>query len=101
DRLERDLGRTRPAPLALIATNGRVLVAARRGRPLFYRLQEGAGSCGACDVADDRDPRAAAHRRAKAVVLATEPGEGSHFVEVPDGSVVAVGRALDITVASI
>lgn len=101
DRLDRDQGGTRSAPLALIATNGRLLVAARRGRPLFYRLQEGAGDCAACEVEDDRDPRAAVHRRARAVVLASEPATRTRFIEVPDGSVVAVGRSLDINIASI
>lgn len=101
DRLERELGRPRPSELALVATNGRILVAARRGRPLFYMLQEGAGRCGRCGVEGDEDLRAAAHRRAKAVVLASEPKASSGFLEVPDGSVVAVGRGLDIHIASI
>ncbi|WP_373049182.1 class II glutamine amidotransferase [Vulgatibacter sp.] len=101
DRLEREQGLTRPSPLALVATNGRSLVAARRGRPLFYRLQEGAGSCEPCEMSGPNDPRAGAHRRTKAVILATEPEAGGGFIEVPESSTVAVGRSLDINIASI
>lgn len=103
DRLEREIGRTRPSPMALVATNGRLLVAARRGAPLFYTLQEGAGACEPCELdgRENGDARVRPHRRCKAVVLASEPAAGGGFVEVPDGSIVAVGRALDITIASI
>jgi len=101
DRLGRDQGHTRPSPLALVATNGRILVAARRGRPLFYVLQEGTGSCEPCAIEGADDPRARAHRRAKTVALATEPEAQAGFIEVPESSTVAVGRALDITIASI
>lgn len=104
DRLEREEGRTLPSPMALLATNGRILVAVRRGRPLFYTLQEGAGVCGPCGLeatAKEGDPRIRPHRRAKAVALASGPVAGAGFIEIPDGSTVAVGRSLDITVSSI
>lgn len=104
DRLERGDGRPLPSPMVLTATNGRVLVAVRRGRPLFYTLQEGMADCVPCGLSaheKEGDPRIRPHRRAKAVALATEPVEGAGFIEIPDGSTVAVGRGLDITVSSI
>lgn len=103
DRLERELGRPLPSPLALFATNGRIVIAVRRGRPVFYTLQEGEGICEPCslDGSSTQDPRVRAHRKGKAVALASEPVAGGGFIEVPDGSTVAVGRSLDITVSSI
>lgn len=104
DRLERGEGRPLPSRLTLVATNGRILVAVRRGRPLFYTLQEGAGVCGPCGLQateKEGDPRIRPHRRAKAVALASDPVAGGGFIEVPDGSTVAIGRGLDITVSSI
>jgi len=101
DAIERELGRPRQSPMAMVATNGRLLVAVRRGRPLFYMLQEGAGTCEPCEMTGPDDPRAKAHRRGKAVVLATEPDRDAGFIEVPESSTVAVGRSLDITISSI
>lgn len=104
DALTREGGSNRLTPLAMAATNGRILVAARRGRPLSYALVEGFSSCEPCGLVADGDasPAAAAsHRRCKAVALATEPLAGAGFLEVPDGSVVAVGRGLDIQISSI
>ena len=98
--LDRAEGGPRRSQLAAVATNGRVLVAARRGKPLFYTLQEGAGTCEPCGLAHAGDPGAGVHRRAKAVILASEPRNGG-VIEIPDCSAVAVGRGLDITVSSI
>lgn len=104
DRIAREEDhQTRPAPLAALASNGRVLVGVRRGWPLHYALLEGISTCEVCGI-DERtpesDPRRAEHRRLRAVALATA-GPGPGFLEVPDGSTVAVGRSLEITVASI
>lgn len=96
-----EAGVTQPLPLVLMATNGRVLVGARRGRPLSYLLGEGSGACALCGF-DERsdDPRIPAHRRARGVALATLPGaEG--FVEIPDHSVVSVERTLQLNVSSL
>ena len=103
DALTREGGSNRLTPLAIAATNGRILVAARRGRPLSYALIEGFSTCGPCGLDGNGGGTAsvaAAHRRCKAVALATEPVAGG-FLEVPDSSVVAVGRGLDIQISSI
>lgn len=102
DGLAREKGLTRPATIAAVATNGRTMVAARRGPPLSYGLLEGMSSCEACGLGDDpRDEhRRKAHRRAKAVALVTDAAGGA-FIEVPDGSAVAVGRGLEISVSSL
>lgn len=107
DELGRERGQVRPSPLAMIASNGRLLVAARRGVPLFYGLVEGLASCEACRITeqayakDPGDPLIRSHRRSKAVAVVTKPAVGGGFIEVPDSSTVAVGRGLDIGIASI
>lgn len=99
--LER-VGDSRPSELVALATNGRVIVGARRGRPLSYLLGEGSGACELCGF-DERsdDPRLPAHRRARFVALATLPSPQGGFVEIPDRSVVSVDRNLQINVASL
>jgi predicted glutamine amidotransferase len=106
DELARAAGVQRPSTLNLVATNGRLLAATRRGRPLFYALLEGILPCerhglhpGAKDA--DIDPSFAAHRRVKAVCFATLLRQPNGFIEVPDGSLVYVSRSLQVHVASL
>lgn len=101
DAIRAEAGEGRPFPVALLATNGRVLVGVRRGRALAYHLGEGSGSCERCGFEErSDDPRVPAHRRARCVALATLPA-AQGFVEIPDESVVAVERSLQINVASL
>lgn len=101
DAIRAEAGDSRPFPVALLATNGRVLVGVRRGGFLAYHLDEGRGACARCGFEDGSDdPRTPAHRRARCVAIANLPtAEG--FVEVPDGSVIAVERSLGIRLASL
>ncbi|AKU90674.1 class II glutamine amidotransferase [Vulgatibacter incomptus] len=104
DDVARERGQARTSSFAIVATNGRILAAARRGVPLYYGLLEGMGSCRPCDLeagSREDDPRLRSHRRAKAVALLTRPGSAEGLIEVPDGSTVAVGRGLDLTVSSL
>ena len=61
----------------------------------------GRRGCDSCGLQGAHDARAPAHRKARAVALATEPSAGSRFIEVPESSTVAVGRGLEIAIASI
>ncbi len=105
DRIAREKDhQKRPVPMAAVASNGRILVGVRRGPPLHYALLEGISSCEVCGIDEstaENDPRRAEHRRQRGVAIATVSGPGAGFLEVPDGSTVAVGRSLEITVASI
>jgi hypothetical protein len=105
DRIAREKDhQTRPAPLAAVASNGRVLVAVRRGQPLHYALLEGISTCDLCELDEhtpDTDSRRMEHRRLRGVAIASAALPSAGFLEVPDGSTVAVGRSLEITVASI
>jgi glutamine amidotransferase len=100
----RDVGEQKPSRLGFVATNGRVLVATRRGGPLFYALFEGIVPCtldGIDLTTPESDPRVRPHRRVKAVCFANRLAQPGGFIEVPEGSVVAVGRSLQVTVSGL
>lgn len=98
-----EVGGTSKAKLALVATNGRVLVAARRGQQVLgYRLLEGQAECARCGIAADAKESEVAvrdHRRRRSVVLATNPASTDGWVVVPDGGALSVDRRLAVTVA--
>lgn len=100
----RDVGEQRPSRLTFVATNGRILVATRRGGPLHYALLEGILPCALDQIGPDTpesDPRVRPHRRVKAVCFASRLLAPNGFIEVPEGSVVAVSRTLQVSVAPI
>jgi predicted glutamine amidotransferase len=99
----RDAGEQKPSPLVFVATNGRIMVATRRAGPLFYALYEGIVPCALDEIgadAPESDPRVRPHRRVKAVTFATRLLAPNGFIEVPEGSVVAVSRSLQVSVSS-
>lgn len=100
----REAGEQRPSRLTFVATNGRVMAATRRGGPLHYALLEGIVPC-ALDGIDlstpESDPRVRPHRLVRAVAFATRLGKPGGFIEVPEGSSVAVSRSLQVTVGAI
>jgi len=85
-----------------VLSNGRMLAAVRRGKPLSYALLEGLVECPVCGVdrsANDRDPRVRPHRTLKAVVLASRPKiDGVQWVDVPDNHLITVSRNLAVRV---
>ncbi len=100
----REVGVQKPSALNFLATNGRIVVATRRGRPLHYALLEGIMPCvreGIGLTTPESDPRVRPHRQVKAVCFATILLQPNGFLEVPDGSAVAVSRALQVSVSSI
>ena len=100
----REVGEQRPSRLTFVATNGRIMAAIRRGGPLHYALLEGIVPCelDAIDLSTpESDPRLRPHRLVKAVAFATRLGQPSRFIEVPEGSTVAVTRGLQVTVSPI
>ncbi|ABS25479.1 class II glutamine amidotransferase [Anaeromyxobacter sp. Fw109-5] len=100
----RDASEQKQSPLVFVATNGRIMAATRRGGPLFYALYEGIVPCALDELAVDTpesDPRVRPHRRVKAVAFATRLRASNGFIEVPEGSVVAVNRSLQVTVSSL
>ncbi|MFO0581976.1 MAG: class II glutamine amidotransferase [Anaeromyxobacter sp.] len=104
ESLAREAGEQRPSRLVLAATNGRMLVASRRGGPLYYALFEGLLPCplhGLGVDATDGQPAFRQHRAVKAVCFANRLTSPNGFIEVPEGSVVAVGRNLSVSVSPI
>jgi glutamine amidotransferase len=81
-----------------------VLVATRRGGPLHYALFEGIVPCvpdGITLETPEGDPRVRPHRQVKAVCFANRVTAPNGFIEVPEGSVIAVGRSLSVSVSAI
>lgn len=91
---------TRPG-FALVASNGRVVVATRRGgQSLSYSLLEGRVDCARHELkagASDADSHVRDHRRRRSVVVASGV-QGEGWVGLPDGSTLAIDRRLSVTI---
>lgn len=102
EQVSSEVGGTAKANVGLVATNGRLLVAARRGnQSVAYKLLEGAAECSRCGLgpdARDADPLVRDHRRRRSVVVATNPTRVDSWVVVPDGGALAVDRRLVVQV---
>lgn len=92
---------TRPA-FALVASNGKMVVATRRGsQGLSYALLEGRAECERHELtahSSDAEPSARDHRRRRSVVVATGVPEGDGWVALPDGATLAIDRKLSVTI---
>lgn len=115
DQLSAEAGAEGPSRCNVALTNGRVLIATRRGLPLHYLRREGILDCGVCadPTAGQKGSRAPAvnHALLTYVLVASDlgqpglgqPGDLPHrspdWQEVPDGSVLTVQRNLGTAVA--
>jgi glutamine amidotransferase len=85
-------------PLALVATNGRVMTALRRGHPVFLGVIDGLVPCQRCEIAtsaSDLDPRVNSHRMLRAAMFLSGPQEAPEgFRELTEGEILAVPRGL-------
>jgi glutamine amidotransferase len=85
-------------PIAAVATNGRVMVALRRGHPLHLALIDGLIPCARCEIgptSSDLDPRVKSHRVLRAAVLASGAApSGEGFRELAEGEIVAIPREI-------
>lgn len=95
-------GAERPPAFALVATNGRLLVAARRGdHPLAFRLLEGDPVCKRCGLepgAREADPLVRDHRRRRSVVIAALAPRNEGWKPAPENGAIAVDRKLSLQV---
>ncbi|MGE6759346.1 class II glutamine amidotransferase [Corallococcus interemptor] len=94
------LGQVRTPPLNLVATNGTVLAATRRGEaPLYYTRLEGSAECAHCGVTPqtpETHPEVGAHRRRRTVVVASHVTRTQGWVELPQGATLTVGGDLQV-----
>ncbi len=102
DKLVAGAGGETPA-LNLITTNGRILMAVRRGRPMWRRSAAGIVDCQVCREAspawrpDARaERRRVTHEHLRSVLIVSEPGKlgPDGWEEVADGTIVSVSRDL-------
>jgi glutamine amidotransferase len=95
-------GVTNRPGFALVASNGRVVVATRRGaQGLSYALLEGSGVCARHELTartSDAEPLVRDHRRRRSVVVASGVPAGDGWVALPDGATLAVDRRLSVTI---
>jgi hypothetical protein len=93
-------GAARAARLLLLATDGRVFLAARTGDiPAQLRLLEGEARCRRCGIDEHSKSRALvrAHLRSRSVAVTSVPlGPGAHWLPIPDGGAVGVGPSLEL-----
>ncbi len=83
---------------AMMATNNRMLVAARLGEtPLAYRLLEGAQHCERCRIDDSGEMEALrrAHQRRRTVAISTDVRVAQGWIPLESGSAIAVGKSLN------
>jgi glutamine amidotransferase len=105
DTLAQAAGVQEPSAGNFVLTNGRILVAARRGHPLHYLRREGIAECDACTVEDAPTSRgrrsAVSHPLLRYALVACDLRApiSSEWIEVPDGSVLTLQRNLDAAVA--
>ncbi|RKH80949.1 class II glutamine amidotransferase [Corallococcus sp. AB045] len=94
------VGQRRLPPLNMVATNGTVLVATRRGdAPLYYTRLEGSAECAHCGVTTttpETHPEVGAHRRRRTVVVASHVTRTHGWVELPQGATLTVGADLQV-----
>jgi len=87
----------------VIATNGRVLLAARSGRSMWARSVNGIVDCEVCSDSSAeesrRDRRRISHEHVRAVLVVSDPPVLPEvgFEEVPDGTILTVNRELQKT----
>jgi len=86
-------------PLALVASNGRVMSALRRGHPLHLGVIDGLIPCQRCEIgpqSSDLDPRVNSHKMLRAAMLLSgaQAAVPDEFRELAERSVIAVPRGL-------
>jgi predicted glutamine amidotransferase len=100
ERAAAKAGAARTSTLNFVATNGRILVATRSGEaPLYYTRLEGTDRCAVCGIGPstpETQPAVIAHRRQRAVVVASHVKRPAGWVELAQGSALAVSEELQL-----
>ncbi|HYI01000.1 class II glutamine amidotransferase [Hyalangium sp.] len=100
ERASAQAGAVRTSTLNFVATNGRILVATRSGEaPLYYTRLEGTDRCEVCGITPETpetQPAVMAHRRQRAVVVASHVKRTQGWVELTQGTALAVSEDLQV-----
>jgi glutamine amidotransferase len=100
EQFSKDAGITSRSTLNLVATNGRLLVATRYGsEPLYYALLEGSDRCERCGLdstTPNTQPLMLEHLRSRTVALTSRVTNPSGWIEIPEGTAIAVGKDLSV-----
>ncbi len=100
ERAAAQAGAARTSTLNFVATNGRILVATRWGEaPLYYTRLEGSDRCelhGITPTTPEAQPTVGAHRRQRAVVVASHVKRTQGWVELAQGTTLAVSEDLQV-----
>lgn len=100
ERVAAQGGAARTSTLNFVATNGRILAATRSGEaPLYYTRLEGTDHCEVCGITSatpETHPKVIAHRRHRAVVVASHLKRTQGWVELTQGTVLAVSEDLQV-----
>lgn len=101
ERAAAEVGSARAPSLNFVATNGQVLVATRSGEPpLYYTRLEGTDRCEVCGITPstpEHQPGVIAHRRRLTVVVASHVRRTAGWVELSQGTTLAVGGDLRVS----
>jgi predicted glutamine amidotransferase len=100
ERRAAQAGAARTSTLNFVATNGRILVATRSGTaPLYYTRLEGTDRCEVCGItpkSPETQPGVMAHRRQRVVVVASHVKRTQGWVELTQGTALAVSEDLQV-----
>jgi glutamine amidotransferase len=92
--------------VALLATNGHLLLATRLGRtPLYYMLLEGSGHCPRHGLdagkPKEADPLTLQHRRCRTIAVSSQPTRPGGWKELLPGQVLAADEKLNVHTLSV
>lgn len=92
-----------PSGFNAVLTNGRIMLAVRRGAPMWWRRTDGVLDCPLCreEARLNSDRRRVAHEHLRSVLVASEPRKlgPDGWEEVPDSGILAITRDLKTTVS--
>jgi predicted glutamine amidotransferase len=86
----------------VVITNGRIMLALRRGKPMWMRHANTIPDCRLCQTGDSRDARErrrVAHEHVRSTLVVSEADKlgPEGWEEVPESSIVAISRDLTTT----
>jgi predicted glutamine amidotransferase len=107
DRMVTKHGHDPRSECDIALTNGRILLATRRGRPVYYNHTTSIKDCPVCrDQTPEfgREPKRIDHEHLRSVVIVADPPAtppGAPWQEIPDGSIISVSHELGVELTAL